>query len=647
MKKFLTFSVFIALGIIFFVNSPKTYALSGSEFQAGRIMDDSVFFNGGSLDPNTIQVFLNSKVPNCDTNGTQAYGGTTRAAYGTSKGYPPPFTCLKNYTQDTPTRLAESGLCNQYNGGVKSAAQIIYDVGVACGVSQKVLIVLLEKEQSLITDDWPWSVQYRSATGYGCPDTAPCDAEYYGFFNQVYNAARQFKKYSRDSTQYRYRAYRDNYIQYNPNTACGGTNVYIQNQATAGLYNYTPYQPNPSALNNLYGSGDGCGAYGNRNFWRMFNDWFGTPLGPDYQWAIESFSYSGNDNLIASGENETVTLKAKNVGRFPWYNHGTNPVRLRTWEPPNRTSALLGAGFYADMQESAVQPGQTGTFQFHISSSQIGTFYESLNLVAENSQWMPWTGLRPTITITSPYQWKIQDVLYEKGTGVMDPGSTQLITLIAQNTGSTTWSKTSGPKIRLGTWQPDRQSQSNYNWISPSRVTEMNENSVAPGQTAGFQFVVRMPGSGPFYEKLNLVAEGITWMNDPGLTLYLYGNSYKWSLQNVQYSSGTGVMNVNSQQTITVKALNTGTATWTNSSSFPVKLGTWQPQRQSIIGSNWPSNTRMSTLVESSVSPGQVGTFTAQIQMPSTGLKYERMNLVAEGLMWLNDQGLTFYLEGR
>lgn len=55
----------------------------------------------------------------------------------------------------------------------------------------------------------------------------------------------------------------------------GGTNVSIENLATAGLYNYTPYQPNQSALNNLYGSGDSCGAYGNRNFWRLFNDWFG------------------------------------------------------------------------------------------------------------------------------------------------------------------------------------------------------------------------------------------------------------------------------------------------------------------------------------------------------------------------------------
>lgn len=272
--------------ILFSIGASKIHALQGSPFQAGRIIDDAIFFNGQSLSASGAQSFLNARVPVCDTNGTQPYGSTTRAAYGTSQGYPPPYTCLKDYRQDTPAKGAEAGLCNTYPGGNKSAAEIIYEVGVSCGISQRSMIVLLEKEQSLVTDDWPWSIQYRSATGYGCPDTAACDAEYYGFFNQVYNAARQFKRYSRDSSLFRYRPYRDNFIQYNPNASCGGTNVYIQNQATAGLYNYTPYQPNPSALNNLYGTGDGCGAYGNRNFWRIHYDWFGPTIDDANYWVL-------------------------------------------------------------------------------------------------------------------------------------------------------------------------------------------------------------------------------------------------------------------------------------------------------------------------------------------------------------------------
>lgn len=274
----ITAAILFLSGLYFVVGS-QTSALSGSNFQAGRIIDDAVFFNGNAMSVSQIQQFLNAKVPSCDTWGTKAYGSTTRAAYGTSKGYPPPYTCLKDFKQNIPNRSPEDQLCKGITGGSgRTAAQIIDAVSRSCGISQRVLIVLLQKEQSLLTDDWPWGIQYRSATGYGCPDTAPCDSQYYGFFNQVYMAARQYKYYAKYPNSFNHVAKRTNYILYNPNTACGGSNVYIQNQATAGLYNYTPYQPNASALNNLYGTGNNCSAYGNRNFWRLYNDWFGSTL---------------------------------------------------------------------------------------------------------------------------------------------------------------------------------------------------------------------------------------------------------------------------------------------------------------------------------------------------------------------------------
>jgi hypothetical protein len=264
------------------LNPSQATALSGSDFQAGRIIDDLVFFNRGSLSVSQIQDFLNAKVPTCDTNGTQPYAGTTAGAYGTSKGYPPPYTCLKDYRIDTSARSAESGLCDGYIASNQSAAEVIYSVAQSCGVNPEVLLVLLQKEQGLITDDWPWSIQYRSATGFGCPDSAACDSQYYGFFNQVYAAARQFKKYALLPNNYNYLANRNNFIAYNPDSSCGGSTIFIQNQATAGLYNYTPYQPNAGALASMSDSTAGgtaaCGAYGNRNFFWYFTKWFGPTL---------------------------------------------------------------------------------------------------------------------------------------------------------------------------------------------------------------------------------------------------------------------------------------------------------------------------------------------------------------------------------
>lgn len=303
-------SVVLVVLAIIVVFPSRSSALSGSEFNAGKIIDDAVFYNANSMNTTQIQVFLNSKVPSCDTNGTQMYNSTqTRAQWAAANGRPlPPYTCLKDYSQNVPTIInGGSDLCKtSVSGGVKSAAQIIYEVGQACGINPQVLIVLLQKEQSLITDTWPWPTQYQAATGYGCPDTAPCDAEFYGYFNQVYQAAKAYRRYEANPNSYNYKANRNNFIYYNPNLAgCGGSNVFIQNQATASLYIYTPYQPNAAALNNLYGTGDSCSAYGNRNFWRMFNDWFGSTYafirnGADFSTVFNFEYYTATYSDIAS-----------------------------------------------------------------------------------------------------------------------------------------------------------------------------------------------------------------------------------------------------------------------------------------------------------------------------------------------------------
>lgn len=304
----------------FILGPAKANALSGSEFKAGRIVEDYILYDGTSMSAGDIQSFLNAKVPTCDTNGTGAsthwYSGGnryyTRAEWGNMNGNPAPYTCLKNYTENTPTKVADAYCSGTYTGGNKSAAQIIRDVGVACSLSPKSMLVLLQKEQSLVTDVWPWSAQYRSATGYGCPDTAACDSQYYGFFNQVYNAARQLNRYAKQPQNYNYRAGRTSFIQYNPNSGCGGTNVYIENNATAALYNYTPYQPNAAALGNLYGSGDSCSAYGNRNFWRLFSDWFDFNPSSMIINGVTMTNIAIPDTSPARGQEVTYTISFKN-----------------------------------------------------------------------------------------------------------------------------------------------------------------------------------------------------------------------------------------------------------------------------------------------------------------------------------------------
>ncbi|MFC7431110.1 MULTISPECIES: hypothetical protein [unclassified Agrococcus] len=275
-------------------SAPPAQAADARNFDAGNIISDANFYDGGSMTTSQIQSFMQQRRPDC------------------AAGY----TCLPQYAQATPAMAANRYCSAMAGSGSESAASIVARVGAACGVSPRVLLVLLEKEQSLVTHRSPNGTRYSSATGFACPDTAPCDSSFGGFFYQVYYAARQFQVYRAFPGSYNHQPAAWNNILFHPNSACGTSRVYVANQATAGLYNYTPYQPNAAALGNLYGTGDACSAYGNRNFWRIFSDWFGDPRGP----------LAGDPSPIVRIESTTTSLRS---------------VRITGWALDPDTSASL------------------------------------------------------------------------------------------------------------------------------------------------------------------------------------------------------------------------------------------------------------------------------------------------------------------
>lgn len=237
-----------------------------TQFRPGTIISDAVFYNRNAMNEGQVQDFLNSQVRTC------------RSGY----------VCLKDKSDQTRW-IAADPMCNTYQGGgVESAARIITKVAQACGINPQVLLVMLQKEQSLITDTYPYDSQYRIAMGQGCPDTSGCDSAYYGFFNQVYGAARQLRRYENPPGTSNFFTWyapgRTWNILYHPPALvngqwvdqCGSSPVYVENKATAALYYYTPYQPNAASLRAGAGEGDRCSSYGNRNFYRFFQDWFGS-----------------------------------------------------------------------------------------------------------------------------------------------------------------------------------------------------------------------------------------------------------------------------------------------------------------------------------------------------------------------------------
>lgn len=294
-------------------------AVSPSDWKAGRIIDDTVFINKNDMSIPQIQQFLESKMPACDTYGN--VGGGWRKTYDPNN--PPPFTCLRDYKEvpkTTPGNWIPESNYGRTDGwapaGSKSAAEIIWDAAQAYNINPKVLLVTLQKESGLITDDWPLKRQLVYAMGAHCPDSGPggsanCDVNYSGFSMQIRESADLMRYYLDNMDQPWWtnkKPFRNNTIQYDVDPGCGSSSIYMESRATTALYVYTPYQPNDAALAAGYGLAEPCGAYGNRNFWLYYNDWFGSTLDKSFLLAKSGSSasqyviYNGLKQLIPTPE---------------------------------------------------------------------------------------------------------------------------------------------------------------------------------------------------------------------------------------------------------------------------------------------------------------------------------------------------------
>jgi len=345
-----------------------TAAADTRAFQPGNIIADNVFFDSGALNATQIQSFLDDKGASCQA-GSDA-------------------PCLKDYQQTTTSQPADSFCTRGYAGAAnETAAAIIAKVAVACGINPKVLLVTLQKETGLVTRTTPTAHLYDRAMGYGCADSmnGACSAYYPGFFNQVYAAAKQFQRYAANPRGYSYRAGLTNNIQYSVDPGCGTVSVLIQNQATAGLYNYTPYVPNAAALAAGYGSSsDPCAQYGNRNFWMYFTDWFGStqtgghdadaPIGSldDAVGGIESV-YVGGWTFDPNAPSSAVTVNVNVDGVVAG---STTTSRAR----PDVARVYAGVGAGPDQGFAAVVAATPGEHTVCVDAINIGDGYSNTRL---------------------------------------------------------------------------------------------------------------------------------------------------------------------------------------------------------------------------------------------------------------------------
>lgn len=541
-----SFSAVLSL-VAALVAGNQASAVTAADWNAGNIVTDSIFYDNNSMTAAQIQNYLNTKVPSCDTYGTKSaadlgYPNITHAQYASQRGWPgPPYVCLRDYYQVPRSDTIIDNYSGSIPAGAISAAQIIKNASDAYGVSPKSLIVLLTKESPgpLTLDTWPLQSQYKNAMGYACPDTAPCDPAFAGFYNQVTNAAKRIQTYKNYPSSYRHRPFQNNSVYYNPNlNGCGASTVYIQGYATAGLYNYTPYQPNQAALNNMYGTGDGCSAYGNRNFWRIYNDWFGsTSETPTRVWqmsdqgqVVSGVNQSANVITTAPSKKVTLFVKAKNTGNQLWSRDNTF---FATAHPNDRSSEFIdtswpGSNRVAQLNELSVRPGEVGTFTFTLSAPN--KFFESreyFNIVHEGVGWENDIGFYFDVKV-APAQDGSYNARLDSSALYYDAARTKPISaadsrvktgqpiygeVVFENTGGATMTNS---VMRLGTYNPnDRTSQfKSPDWLSDNRVASMVESSVKPGEKGRIRFTLSAPSPNWYTESFAVLAEGVTWLPD-------------------------------------------------------------------------------------------------------------------------------------
>lgn len=183
------------------------------------------------------------------------------------------------------------------DGTIKSALEIIWDAAQKFSINPRFLLVLLQREQSLVEDDNPTQNQLDWAMGYAvCDDCSKLDSaiqKFKGFGKQIYFAAERIR--SSYLTDLETRGFTETGIGPGREALIDNTIVIPQNNATSVLYTYTPH------------------LHGNENFARIWSRWFDNQ---HLDGTLLQDKTTGGIWLIQAGFRRPITSRAAFFSRF-------------------------------------------------------------------------------------------------------------------------------------------------------------------------------------------------------------------------------------------------------------------------------------------------------------------------------------------
>lgn len=385
--------------------------------------------------------------------------------------------------------------------------------------------------------------------------------------------------------------------------------------------------PSPSASNINFAMGYGCPTTGSCSFPGFYQQ----IRNGSWQLRFNMHRAAGNNGTWVGPTGQTwgnsaISYACKNATAY--YSTGLFPGRSVTFYAHTNGQA------YANVAIANAATAAMYCYTPHVyNPSGVPVYYSgSKNFVSFYEQWFgPTQG--------EPYAWSYA------GQG-SSTGSTTLATqkstwtVYALNIGTATWTNTGPNPIRLGTSNGrDRVSSfCDSSWLNCSRPATLNEASVAPGETGSFTFTVQAPGPGQYSEYFNLVAEGIMWLNDPGLYFGI----------NVAAPNLAGTVTGNTLPTTitagvtttgTLSIRNDGNVAWNRGGRFPLRIGTSSPiDRNSLFqAASWVNYARLTTMDQEVVNPGQTATFSISLKGAQYNQVYtEAYSLVIDGYRWFS-----------
>ncbi len=411
---------------------------------------------------------------------------------------------------------------------------------------------------------------------------------------------------------------------------------------------------------------------------------------------------------LKPGDTRSLKLFIKNTGELAWVQGGSNPTRLATANPRDRTSAfrtsgLTGSGASENwvsgsraselegrydpdtdsiVADTEITTGEIGAFSFTVTAPDLpGSHKEYFNPVVEGKRHMPYLGIWFGLNVLDRgyhYGYESQSQTPTTvGSGVTE----QEAVLRLRNTGRESWPV--DDNLRIGTARP-RDHQSTFHsssgsepWIARSRpstldanVTDSGKTAVDPGEVGEFRFTINVPENlpvGTYKLYVRPVLDGVAWLpEDYGIYFPVKVTappiSYRYEKQDV--SGDAGAFERGTTMTARLAVTNTGRRSWDVDGQNAVRLGTSRPQdrgsafrtttgsdpwiaanRASAIDGRVTDLATLTTTPDTSIDPGETALFSFPLTAnPAPGNYKEYFNLVMERVTWMRDIGIYYPL---